>query len=56
MTELTILAEKVLRDEPLTHEECLTVLNTGHQLLELLQAAFTVRERYFGKTVRLQML
>jgi biotin synthase len=26
------------------------------RLLELLQAAFTVRERYFGKTVRLQML
>ena len=26
------------------------------RLLELLQAAFRVRERYFGKTVRLQML
>ena len=57
MTDFTILADKALRDEILTHEESLAVLQTpDSRLLELLQAAFTVRERYFGKTVRLQML
>lgn len=57
MTDFTILADKALRDELLTREECLTVLQTPDtSLLELLQAAFKVRERYFGKTVRLQML
>lgn len=46
MTELTRLAEKALRDKPLTHEESLAVLQTpDSRLLELLQAAFTVRER-----------
>ena len=57
MTDFTILADKALRDELLTQEECLAVLQTPDtRLLELLQAAFKVRERYFGKTVRLQML
>ena len=57
MTDFTILADKALRDELLTREESLAVLQTpDSQLLELLQAAFRVRERYFGKTVRLQML
>ena len=57
MTDFTILADKALRDELLTREESLAVLKTpDSQLLELLQAAFRVRERYFGKTVRLQML
>ena len=51
------LANKALRDELLTRSECQAVLNTpDEQLLELIQAAFTVRSRYFGKTVRLQML
>ncbi|MBX3237805.1 MAG: biotin synthase BioB [Nitrospiraceae bacterium] len=57
MTDFVALSEKALRDEPLTREECLNVLQTpDSQLLELLQAAFRVRERYFGTTVRLQML
>lgn len=57
MTDFGILAEKALRDEMLTKEECLTVLATPDQdLLELLNAAFRVRERHFGRTVRLQML
>jgi biotin synthase len=57
MTDFTILADKALRDELLTREESLAVLQTpDFHLLELLQAAFRVRERYFGKTVRLQML
>jgi biotin synthase len=51
------LSEKALRDEQLSHEECLSVLQASDaRLLELLQAAFRVRERYFGTTVRLQML
>src|SRR5678815_1611506 len=50
-------ATKALRDETLTRSECQAVLDTpDEQLLGLLQAAFTVRSRYFGKTVRLQML
>jgi biotin synthase len=46
-----------LRDETLIRSECQAVLDTPDaQLLGLLQAAFTVRSHYFGKTVRLQML
>ena len=57
MTEYVALAEKALRDEPLTREECHSILNTpDDHLLALLHAAFQVRSRYFGRTVRLQML
>jgi biotin synthase len=50
-------ANKALRDELLSRSECQAVLNTpDDDLLSLLQAAFTVRSRYFGNTVRLQML
>lgn len=57
MTDFGVLADKALRNEMLTQEECLAVLATpDEQLLELLNAAFRVRERHFGRTVRLQML
>jgi biotin synthase len=57
MTNFSVLAEKALRDEMLSREEALGVLATSdEQLLELLNAAFRVRERHFGRTVRLQML
>jgi biotin synthase len=57
MTDFRFLAEKALRDEALTRTECLAVLTAPDEhLLDLLAAAFTVRERYFGRTVRLQML
>ena len=57
MTSFEPFVEKALQSEPLTREECRTVLHTpDDQLLNLLQAAYKVRERYFGKTVRLQML
>jgi biotin synthase len=57
MSNYQALAEKALRDEPLTRAECLHVLGTpDERLLELLDAGFTVRERYFGRKVRLQML
>jgi biotin synthase len=51
------LAEKALRDEIPTRGECSAVLNApDDRLLDLLSAAFRVRQRYFGRTVRLQML
>ena len=57
MTDYAVFAQKALHDEVLTQSECQAVLNTPDEdLLALLQAAFTVRSRYFGKTVRLQML
>ncbi len=57
MTDFQQLAEKALCDDVLTRAECLDVLQApDERLLELLHAAFRVRERYFGKTVRLQML
>lgn len=52
-----ILAEKALNDTSLSREECLEVLRTPHEsILELLQAAFIVRKRYFGRKVYLHML
>lgn len=57
MTDFQPLADKALRDEPLTRADCLSVLQSDDdRLLDLLHAAFRVRSRYFGKTVRLQML
>ncbi len=57
MPDFNAMAEKALRDETLTREECRSVLQAPDEdLLALLQAAFRVRERHFGKTVRLQML
>jgi biotin synthase len=57
MTEYMALAEKALRNEPLTREECHSVLSASDdELLALLHAAFQVRSKYFGRTVRLQML
>ena len=51
------LAQKSLRDEPLTRAESHSVLDTpDDELLALLHAAFQVRSKYFGRTVRLQML
>ena len=57
MTDYMQLANKALNDEPLTRAESLSVLNTPDEdLLALLHAAFQVRSKYFGRTVRLQML
>jgi biotin synthase len=57
MIDFQAFAEKALRDEVLTREECLAVLRCeDDRLLDLLQAAFKVRERHFGRKVRLQML
>ncbi len=52
-----VLADKALDDVPLTRKECYEVLRTPHEsILELLQAAFIVRKRHFGKKVYLHML
>jgi biotin synthase len=57
MTDYMHLANKALNDEPLTRAESLSVLNApDDDLLALLHAAFQVRSKYFGRTVRLQML
>ena len=57
MTIFLAFADKALRDEELTRAECHAVLRTSDEhILELLDAAFKVRERYFGRKVRLQML
>src|SRR5512134_2737901 len=57
MTDYMHLAQKALNDEPLTRAESLSVLATpDDELLALLHAAFQVRSKYFGRTVRLQML
>ncbi len=51
------LAEKSLRGETLGRDECLAVLDcTDERILELLQAAFVVRRKHFGKKVVLHML
>jgi biotin synthase len=57
MIDYMMFAQKALNDEPLTKAESRAVLNTpDNELLSLLQAAFLVRSKYFGRTVRLQML
>lgn len=57
MTDYMALAEKALHDQPLTRAESQSVLDTpDDELLALLHAAFQVRSKYFGRTVRLQML
>lgn len=57
MIEFQNLAEKALCDEVLTRDECRAVLGAPNvSLLDLLGSAYRVRHRYFGNTVRLQML
>jgi biotin synthase len=57
MTDFQSLTDKAFRNEALTRIECFDTLNTPDEhLLALLGAAFKVRDRYFGRKVRLQML
>ena len=52
-----ILSEKAIAGEALTREEARAVLETpDDHLLELLDAAYAVRHKFFGRKVRLQML
>ena len=51
------LADRVLAGTIPSREEGLAILDTPHdQLLDLVNAAYRIRSRYFGNTVRLQML
>lgn len=51
------LAEKVSQGKPITEEEALAVLRADDdELLPLMQAAFTVRKKYFGKKVKLNLI
>lgn len=52
-----ILSEKAIAGETLSREEARAVLQTpDDRLLELLDAAYAVRHKFFGRKVRLQML
>ncbi|MBN1847385.1 MAG: biotin synthase BioB [Deltaproteobacteria bacterium] len=55
--DYALLADKALNNQPLTHEECLRVLQTPEDsILMLLQSAYAVRKTFFGKKVYLHML
>ena len=52
-----ILSEKAIAGETLSREEARAVLQTpDYRLLELLDVAYAVRHKFFGRKVRLQML
>jgi biotin synthase len=57
MTAFQDLADRVLEGTIPSREEGLAILDT-HQdkLLDLVNAAYRIRSRYFGNTIRLQML
>ena len=57
MTDFQSLAKQALQGDVLSRGDCHAVLESPDgRILELLHAAFVVRERYFGRLVRLQML
>lgn len=57
MIDYLSLADKSLSGVILNSEECLSVLMTPpEKMLDLLQAAFKVREAYFGRKVIVQLL
>lgn len=51
------LAEQVLQGHQLTKDEALTILQANEDdLLQLMDAAFLIRKKYFGKKVKLNMI
>jgi biotin synthase len=51
------LAERVLDGRELTNEEALSILDCpDDDILQLMDAAFQIRKRYFGKKVKLNMI
>ncbi len=57
MIDYLSLAEKSLSGSVLDRDECIGVLSTRpEKMLDLLQAAFRVREAYFGRKVIVQLL
>lgn len=52
-----VLSDRVLDGDSITREEALAVLaSPDAELLEVVQAAYRVRKKYFGKTVALHVL
>ena len=57
MTGYTQLADNVLRDEEISRDEGLSLLQIpDEELLGLINATYRIRHRHFGNTVTLQML
>ncbi|HBP89515.1 MAG TPA: biotin synthase BioB [Nitrospiraceae bacterium] len=57
MTAFQDLADRVLEGTIPSREEGLAILDTPQdKLLDLVNAAYRIRSRYFGNTIRLQML
>ena len=57
MTDFSILAQKSLAGESLSKEEAFCVIQTADEnLRDLLSAAFTVRQRSFGRKVKICVL
>ena len=57
MPDFQLLAETVIEGDTPTRQDCHAILDTPDtQTLDLVNAAFRIRQQYFGKTVRLQML
>lgn len=51
------IASEVIKGRPVTKEEARAILRSpDDQLLEVLQAAFTIRSTYFGNKVKLNMI
>ncbi|WP_018132667.1 biotin synthase BioB [Effusibacillus pohliae] len=51
------LADRVLRGEPVTKREALAIVQADDdEVLEILQAAFRIRNHYYGKKVKLNMI
>jgi biotin synthase len=52
-----LLADKVLAGQPVSRDEARSLLDScDDELLDLMSAAFRIRQRYFGKTVQLYFL
>jgi biotin synthase len=57
MNKYDLLSEKSLSSGGISEEECVEILSgREYELLPLLNAAFTVRSRYFGKSVRIHVI
>jgi biotin synthase len=56
-SEWHVLADQVLRGEPLNRQQALSILQSSDDvLMDVLSAGFRIRRKYFGKTVQLYFL
>lgn len=57
MTRFKLLAEKVLKGYELNQEDALGILKSSDDdILQVMDAAYTIRKHYFGKQVKLNMI